>query len=421
MGFFKDIATPLSQRNIPVVPLRPRTKIAFLPNWETLATTDINQIEEWDKTYADANCGSVAKAVSGGIWLFEFDAPEVAQRVFADTQQKLPDTFKVRSSPGKGHVYFRQNAASIAMGNIAQGFVRNNDWSARVDSQYCVSPGSLHPHTGLPYEIRSDAEIIEAPDWFINWCISQKQEKKKLLDEFTTGEGPIPEHSRNDVLTSIGGGYREKGLEYAEILQVLTRINEQRCIPPLLESEVETIVGSVSRYKKGDPAAVVLVGGRIAGTSAQSSIQVITSQEVENAIHIKPMPYPKFPEWVMENTSIYTGLVKPFCDENSRYPSFMWFPAMAILLNYLGTKVRIERKNLIPSIFMVLIGRRGKVIKSSSVEDAIRYFEYAGVVGHNEQSLNNANGRSLVFTPASPEGLGKEMQRVQLQKRDLIL
>ena len=405
MSFFSDVATPLIQRGVPVVPLRSKTKIAFLPNWEELASTDPVKIAEWDAQYPDSNCGSVAKASSGSVWFFEFDSPEVGQRCGDETHQKLPDTFKVRSSPGKGHIYFRQSPASIAMGNIAQGFVKGEDWSARVDRQYVVSPGSLHPKTGLPYEIRSLAPIVEAPQWFIDWCISQKVDKKRIAS--ADGEEPISESARNDSLTSIGGGLRHKGLTYEEILTVLTRINETRCNPPLPESEVETIAASVSRYAPGRPN-ILLVGGKVAGVE----ISPASVMPVEDPTVILAPPYPKFPEWAMKGTSVYEGLVKPFCDVNSRYPEFMFMPAVTIMLNYLGTRVRVKGKDIIPSIFMVSIGRAGRVIKSSCVQDAIKYFEFMGLAGYGDQEANNANGRSMVFTPASPEGLGKEMKRL---------
>jgi len=406
MSFF-DIAKPMAERQVPQIRLRPRTKIALDSDWPGVATCDLDVLKKLSDEMPDCNAASVAKAELGGIWIFESDSMEVASRIFAQTNKKLPDTFKVRSSPGKMHVYFRQTPASIAMGNLAQPFVEHADWSARVDRAYAVSAGSVHPKTNEPYEIRSLAPIIEAPNWFIDWCISQKLDKKKAVSEYTTKGNPIPSGFRDDTLTSIAGGLREKGMIYEEILTVLGRINLERCQPPLSDTDVEKISRSVSRYPQGEEN-IVVVGGKAAG---QPSRATVTETETEEAVELTFAPYPKFPEWTLYGTSIYEGLCKPICDANCRYPSFIWLPAMTILLNYLGTKVRIEKKNLHPSLFSVLIGRRGKVMKSSSVEDAIRYLEIAGIVGHGEQSLNNANGRSLVFTPASPEGLGKEMQR----------
>jgi hypothetical protein len=109
----------------------------------------------------------------------------------------------------------------------------------------------------------------------------------------------------------------------------------------------------------------------------------------------------------MNGTSIHEGLVKPVCDANSRYPEFMFMPAFVTLLNYLGGKVRIKDKNITPSIFLCMIGRKGRVIKSSSARDAIAYLKTAGIACET----GIAEGRTMIFTPASAEGLGSMMMQ----------
>lgn len=81
------------------------------------------------------------------------------------------------------------------------------------------------------------------------------------------------------------------------------------------------------------------------------------------------------------------------------------------ILNYVGTKVRIEYKKIVPSFYMVMIGRRGRVFKSSSFRDAIEYLSHAGIVADGGPQVRNAEGKSMVFTAGSPEGLGIEMSR----------
>ena len=409
MGFFREIALPLIQRGIPVIPLKPKTKAAFLSSWEKLATTDPAQIQAWDAQYPEANAGSVAKAEIGGFWFLELDRPEAGQRIEAETGKRVPNTFRVRSSPGRGHLYWKQNAASLAMGNIAQNFVKYEDWSARVGDEYVVSPGSWHPTSGRQYEIASTSEIIEAPDWLIQWLISQKVDKKNQL---TIEQGaPIPFGSRNSSLASIAGRLRQTGnMQEPELLAVLLRTNREQCQPPLDEGEVRTIAASIARYPVKDNT--LLIRGVPAEVRAYetAAAQAETGDEVEPVI-IEKVPYPKFPQWVMYGTSIYEGLVKPFCDVNSRYPEFMWMPAMTILLNYLGSKVHIKGKQFPFSFFLVLIGMKGQIIKSSSVNDAIRYFQIQGVADHAGLSTRSADGKSLVWSVGSPEGLGIEMQR----------
>jgi len=94
-------------------------------------------------------------------------------------------------------------------------------------------------------------------------------------------------------------------------------------------------------------------------------------------------------------------------------------PAVVLMLNYVANKVRVEQKQLIPSLFMISIGKKGRVIKSSSVESAIEYFQHIGMVDHGSTAMENANGKALVWEIGSPEGLGLEMNR--LKCRNAIL
>lgn len=418
MGF-KAIATPLADRGVPTIPLRPRTKIAFLDEWESKATISPDQIEAWDTDYPGANAACVAVAKPDGFWFFEVDQPEVIQRIQTETGQKMPRTFRVRSSPGRGHFYFKHSAASLAAGNIAQGYVKNTDWSMRADRQYVVAPGSLHPKTGLPYEIVSTAPIIEAPDWLVAWCVSQKMEPKATV---ASADGDkIPRGAHDSTLTRIAGKLRHDGMEVDTMTAALIEICEKRCVDygSDYEEMCEKIAHSICRYPvpKDD---TVLIGGRVAGTAPPvADVQVTrpssyqaSAEEIEQRTIVAPIKYPKFPLWAIQQTSIYEGLCKPICDVNMRYPEFMWMPAMTIMLNYIGTRVRVEYKSLMPSIFLALIGKKGRIIKSSSVEDAINYFHYVGIAEHHSTSMRSSEGKVLVMEVGSPEGFGIEMNRL---------
>jgi hypothetical protein len=399
---FLEIAKPLTARGIPVIPLRPRTKIALLDDWQNRATTDESQIQLWHEEYPEANGAVVAIAVSTGFWFLEVDSHEVVPRIEKETGQKFPETFAVRSSPGKSHFYFRQSTASMRMGNIAQ--TKESGWSARVDRSYCVSPGSVHPITGLCYEVKNSAEIVEAPEWLIEWLKNQRIEKKSVQPDedqhFYSG-------SRNVHLASRAGKMRNAGMSQTEIENTLLRMNQDLCHPPLDENEVRVIAGSISRYDI--PRETVLLHGGVpvngnGGVAVQTAVE---APQHQSAI----IPYPVFPDWVMSGTSLYEGFIKPICDINSRYPSFMFMPAVALMLNYLGTRITIEYKPNKPNIFLVLIGRRGRTMKSASVEDALHYFEQAGLLAHGGPGIANAGGKMLVWTPGSPEGFGLEMAR----------
>lgn len=127
--------------------------------------------------------------------------------------------------------------------------------------------------------------------------------------------------------------------------------------------------------------------------------------------------YPTFPTYVFTGTSVYENFVKPWCEKNpSRIDYFMWVPAMVMLSNYLGTKIQLKstfaQKATSLSHYVVLIGQRGLTNKSSCVDDAMQYFNYIGCLTHNGGGLKGADGKSIVFTPGSSEGLGIEMQKI---------
>jgi hypothetical protein len=90
------------------------------------------------------------------------------------------------------------------------------------------------------------------------------------------------------------------------------------------------------------------------------------------------------------------------------------------MMNYLGTKIRVKDHNNIPSFFMVLIGEKGRAIKSSSVEDAVEYLHVAGVMDHAAFGIQDAKGKSLVWTVGSPEGLGMDMSRTNCKNAVLF-
>lgn len=61
---------------------------------------------------------------------------------------------------------------------------------------------------------------------------------------------PITTGSRNLSLTSLAGQMHNQGYSKAEIYKELLYANTQACKPPLPRSEIETIVNSVTRYRR---------------------------------------------------------------------------------------------------------------------------------------------------------------------------
>ncbi len=259
---FENRALPLIARQIPVIWIPARTKKAIFDEWQDLASTDPVQIKQWGLENPDANVACVAKAQPGGIWILEIDKPNFHVDVIQkQTGQKMPETFTVRSSQGRGHFYFRQTAASIAMGN-RQGKDENGKeaWSARVSDRYVIGPNSIHP-SGSVYTILIDKEIADAPQWLIDWCAETKSAKTGHADP--DDESPIVKGSRNNTLTSILGKARQVlAMDKEQLYEYRKSVNQKRCVPPLPESEVRAIANSIGGYavKPSGPETVILGG-----------------------------------------------------------------------------------------------------------------------------------------------------------------
>lgn len=405
---FLDIALPLASRGIPVTPVMPNSKQAFLSDWPTSATTDIMQINEWNKAYPNHNGAAVATGKPDGVWFFEADAPEVFDRIVADTGHDLSElitTYRVRSRMGRGHLYFRNTPSSLAMGNISQSYVKAGDWSARVSNMYVVAAGSIHPHSHEPYVcIDASAKVLPAPEWFIEWCIRQKVEKTpaKGGDLPRDASGLIPHGYIHGWMVTQAGRLRNQGLSIDVLEAALLDLVHKNCAPPIDDDKVRQVARSFERYDEGVIADIVL------------NQHPDPLPEIEIPV-FEPDKYPVFPKYVWAGTSIYENFVKPVCTANSRIDYFMWLPAMALMLNYLGTKLHIKGKFSSSifkgNIFMVLIGKRGETNKSSSQNDAMEYFNYMSLLAHAGRDTKNAEGRSLVWTAGSAEGFGIEMQK----------
>ena len=425
---FLDRAQATVAKGAPVIRLRPRTKIAFDSDWPSFATTDPETLLKWNMETPEANCGAVAQARIGGVWFLEIDDPSVPDRIESETGQKIPLTYRVRSRTGRGHYYWKQTAESIAMGNVGQSNVAHGDFSVRVNNEYVVAANSIHPLSNEPYTVVCTAPIAECPQWLIEWIKAQKASTKRL-NAAVEGE-KIPHGRHDDTLFRIGCKLRNIGLEEEGIYNHLVEVCEKRCEgygTDYLDMCRNKAV-QACKYPVGSANPDVFFGSAPAGTTTKTAYgaqparplaPLVEDEETEKVELVLP-PYPKFPAWVMAGTSIYEGLVKPFCDVNSRYAEYMFMPAVALMLNYLNNKVRIAQKQFPLSLFMVLIGRKGKIIKSSSVESAIEYFKYAGMVDHGNTLMENANGKALVWEIGSPEGLGLEMSRLKCKNAILF-
>jgi|HubBroStandDraft_6_1064221.scaffolds.fasta_scaffold01232_2 hypothetical protein len=210
-------------------------KAAFLPNWQDTASVDPVQIRTWAAEYPGCNFGSIA---DDGL-IFETDSPEVRKRFNGQFSQ----TLTIQSSESKGHRYY---LPSDDVEHIAQNATTHGDFSLRKHNAYCVSPGSIHPTTGIQYRIVINAQmVVPAPEEIAFWK-SERTEKKNPAT--VTVDQPIPNGQRNSTITSILGKARQTTGANYDVLVALARQHNERCSPPLPDSELETIARSIAGY-----------------------------------------------------------------------------------------------------------------------------------------------------------------------------
>jgi hypothetical protein len=232
LGLFMRIATPMIGRNVPVIPLRARTKIAFKSNWMELASIDPVMIGMWDMENPEYNGACVAFAKLDGVWFLDTDDPSIWKRIENETGKKVPRTFTVSSSPGKGHRYFKQTAGSIALGNRGGKDADGKEsWSARIDNRYVVAANSIHPDTGEAYTVVDESPIVEAPDWLVEWLKGNAFDSKpdRARVNASLDGPPIPRGSHDNELFRIGCMLRNAGMDYDQIKDNLVQICEKRC------------------------------------------------------------------------------------------------------------------------------------------------------------------------------------------------
>ena len=213
------------------------------------ASTDQALIQTWWKKWPNSNIG-VCTGKYSGFFALDVDpisgGDESLYELIAK-YGKLPDTVETLTGNGGRHIFFEYPGYSIK-GTV--GFRPGLD--IRGDGNYIVAPPSLHI-SGHRYEFEissrpNEVAIASAPDWLLDLM---QEESKKHVHSHDEGNPVeiIPEGKRDTTLTSIAGKFRRQGMEYAEILTALSALNQNRCQPPLVESQVEKITKSVSNYE----------------------------------------------------------------------------------------------------------------------------------------------------------------------------
>jgi bifunctional DNA primase/polymerase-like protein len=168
---FKDRALPLMDKGLAVMPLKPQTKEAFIPDFPRVAElANRKQVLAWDKENPNYNVGVVA--IMGRHCFLDDDCGgALVDMILKDTGIDLRKygTYYVRTAKGY-HFYFKGTVASIVLGNCKKAGV----YDFQANDKYVVGAYSVHP-SGYIYEpMNPDAPIKEIPEEIVKWLTEHK-------------------------------------------------------------------------------------------------------------------------------------------------------------------------------------------------------------------------------------------------------
>jgi hypothetical protein len=241
----KDTALELVGKGKSIIPVGGDKKP--LLNWQEYQTRRPTK-DEVLRWFDDAPGANIAMPTGklNGVVVIDCDSDDANRRFL----EVCPDASKTLTAktPRGFHYYFQheEGVRNDAGKKLGEGI------DIRGDGGYVLIPPSVLD-SGHGYSWNNLATSVQLPRPVADAII-------KVLDQpsesgrDTTGvpDGAIHKGGRNQHLTKVAGSQRRLGLNFDEILDVLTKINETRCIPPLRESELVTIARSVTRYEPED-------------------------------------------------------------------------------------------------------------------------------------------------------------------------
>ena len=245
----------------PVFPCRPGRKLPLTQHGRNDASTDEATIRAWWEANPRANVG----LVTDGLLVVDVDGSDNAWPADQELAVDLVAApTSVTPSGGRHHV-FRQPAGRgwrSTAGRVASKVDTRADGGYIVVSPSVLEDGGQYQWIdGLELDTPREA-LGEPPAWLVG-----------MLDQLAAGRGPgklptsqvilgdsnpIPDGQRNATLARLAGTMRRAGMSRGEIGSALHRCNQDRCVPPLCESEVDRIAESISRYEP-DQITVALV------------------------------------------------------------------------------------------------------------------------------------------------------------------
>ena len=248
LNIYEQLSQPFS-----VIPVYKENKIPIGKGWSrNCLEKRVFKEEDFIKRFPNGNVtvlnAGVATGPASGVLVLDIDGQEEFENYCADNgiDLPLPDTFTVASGGKSLHFYYAypQDGRRYGTRNF-EGIFDILGFGA-----HAMAPGSIHPETKMPYTIKRAISVAEAPSWLLDLALQSNENKsnkpvKPADSSSVTAESDlISQGQRNVTLTKLAGKMRAAGMTYDGILAALEKENENRCLPPLGDAEVEKIAKS---------------------------------------------------------------------------------------------------------------------------------------------------------------------------------
>jgi hypothetical protein len=247
---FLIAALEYAKRGWPVLPLTPKTKKPLgelVPHGFKDATTDEEIIRvSWERC-PSANVG-IRTGAESGLVVLDIDPRHGGDDNLRELERQhgeLPRTVGSLTGGGGEHFFFLHPGEAIKNKILAPGV------EVKADGGYVVVSPSIHP-TGEPYVWEGashpdDVAIAPLPEWLFRLMSRENILANGL--HCSMNNTLIPEGQRHNMLLSLAGTMRRKGISTEAIMEALLVENRSRCVPPLHESEIKILAQSVGRYE----------------------------------------------------------------------------------------------------------------------------------------------------------------------------
>jgi hypothetical protein len=317
-----SVASQYVDRGWSVVPIPPKSKGPKIPGWQNLRLTTDDLTRHFKR---NANIGVILGEPSA--WLVDVDLDHPLAVELAP--QFLPATNAVFGRDGKRNSHWLY-VAEGAKTHQRKGDKHGMLVELRSTGGQTVMPGSVHPsgeqvrwdREGEPAVVSAE-EIRRAVDDLADEVLRRlgiepvrASATAKARTSSPAAGNEIPAGQRNSALVSLAGTMRRVGMTENEILAALRITNENRCAPPLSDSEVESIARSVANYEPN---------------------RIATSKVEHHIARHEPFPVDTLPSPIGRYVHEATKAIG--CD-----PSFVALPLLASLASAIGNSRRIMLK-----------------------------------------------------------------------------